>query len=69
MKLKLNKGKTLVSIGPMDLDSQDLRILATLVLLNLMLALLFGSYTLFGLILVGIIFRNILITKGQLKRT
>ena len=66
-KLKLTKGKTIFAIGPMELDAQDIIILLALVIFNLLLSVLIGSYSFIGLIVIGIIFRNILISKGQLK--
>lgn len=64
-KLKLAKGETLFTIGPMELDAQDITILIGLVSLNLLLFLILGSYSLLGLLIIGAIFRNILIAKGQ----
>ena len=73
-KLKLTNSETLLKIGSMELDKQDILILFGLIICVLVLAVVIdligfsGTYAFVtGLFLEGIIFRNALIPKGHIK--
>ena len=69
MKIKLNSGPVLFTIGPILLDQQDLFILFGLVITTLIANIILGSIALiFGFIISGIILRNVLIAKGHWVR-
>lgn len=75
MKIHLSKGKPLFIFSRIEFDKQDLLILFALLIVVLALALithfigLNGVYALIpGLLVASIVFRNILIAKGKIKK-
>ncbi len=63
----MKKTQTIFRIGPMELDKQDIFILIGMAFTNILLSLFIGNYVILGLVIFGVIFRKILISKGQLK--
>ncbi|MCR4329130.1 MAG: hypothetical protein NUV65_01120 [Candidatus Roizmanbacteria bacterium] len=74
MKVKLTKGKTVLTVGKFGFDTQDILILCMLVVsiiifASIIEALGFSGSAAFssGFILCAIIYRNILKAKGHIK--